>query len=164
MRTGVRRGRFISASSSPSDVTSVKPHAVRRSCSETSARTRASARLPAACAPPSTTATRPVTRSVGFRGRAHVTGCMFSHGVTCAHMCEDFKDTCAYLTEAGMQDPGAQELLSRAALARRAGVSSTTLRNWTRTIDRPLASTMVGSDTAMYTWAALLRFLNDHPA
>ncbi len=63
-----------------------------------------------------------------------------------------------------MQDPGAQELLSRAALARRAGVSSTTLRNWTRTIDRPLASTMVGSDTAMYTWAALLRFLDDHPA
>ena len=61
-----------------------------------------------------------------------------------------------------MPDP--EELLSRAALARRCGVSSTTLHNWTRTADRPLAATIIAPDTAMYTWAALLRFCDDHPA
>ncbi len=60
-----------------------------------------------------------------------------------------------------MPDP--EELLSRAELARRCGVSSTTLRNWTRIADRPLAATIISPDMAMYTWAALLRFCDDHP-
>lgn len=63
-----------------------------------------------------------------------------------------------------MQDPGAEELLSRAALARRAGVSSTTLLNWAHATGSPLEVTIVGSSRAMYTWAALLRFCDNHPA
>ncbi|HEY3713189.1 MAG TPA: hypothetical protein VGL39_01580 [Jatrophihabitantaceae bacterium] len=87
-----------------------------------------------------------------------------SHGVTCAHMCEDFSNTCAHLMEMDVAEVGDDEPVSRAALARRAGVCSTTLLNWTRVADRPLVPTMVGSDATMYTWDALLRFCNDHPA
>jgi hypothetical protein len=55
------------------------------------------------------------------------------------------------------------ERVSRAELARLAGVSSTTLRNWTRVADRPLVTTLVGS-SEMFTWGDLLRFCADHPA
>jgi len=60
-----------------------------------------------------------------------------------------------------MRDP--EEPLSRAELARRCGVSSTTLRNWTQIPDRPLATKIIDSGTVMYTWAALLCFCDDHP-
>jgi hypothetical protein len=55
------------------------------------------------------------------------------------------------------------ELMSRAALAKRAGISSTTLRNWATRPDQPLETTVTNSGARMYSWSALLRFCDSHP-
>lgn len=61
---------------------------------------------------------------------------------------------------AGAQQP---DLMSRAALAKMAGVSSTTLRNWSTLPEHPLDVTVTDSGARMYSWSALLQFCDRHP-
>ena len=45
----------------------------------------------------------------------------------------------------------ADDLLSRTRLATQAGVSATTLKNWTMRDDRPLRTVVTSSGTQMYS-------------
>lgn len=54
-------------------------------------------------------------------------------------------------------------LMSRGQLARQAGVSATTLRNWTIRDDRPLQTVTTASGIQMYSWRLLLEFCHEHP-
>jgi hypothetical protein len=55
------------------------------------------------------------------------------------------------------------DMLSRARLASQAGVSPTTLKNWSGRDDRPLQTIPTPSGTPMYSWRLLLHFCDDHP-
>jgi hypothetical protein len=55
------------------------------------------------------------------------------------------------------------DLLSRSRLAGQAGVSATTLKNWSMRDDRPLQTIATSSGAAMYSWRLLLRFCDEHP-
>jgi len=55
------------------------------------------------------------------------------------------------------------DLVSRTRLASLAGVSATTLRNWTLREDRPLRTVTTASGTEMYSWRLLLEFCHEHP-
>jgi hypothetical protein len=55
------------------------------------------------------------------------------------------------------------DLLSRMRLADQAGVSATTLKNWSKRSDRPLQTMMTPSGSQMYSWRLLLRFCDEHP-
>jgi len=52
-------------------------------------------------------------------------------------------DRCAHMR--------ADDLLSRTRLATQAGVSATTLKNWTMRDDRPLRTVVTSSGTQMYS-------------
>lgn len=54
------------------------------------------------------------------------------------------------------------DLLSRTRMATQAGVSATTLKNWTLRTDRPLQTITTTSGTQMYSWRLLLSFCNEH--
>ena len=54
------------------------------------------------------------------------------------------------------------DLLSRYRLATQAGVSATTLKNWTMREDRPLRTIVTSSGTPMHSWRLLLDFCHDH--
>src|SRR6266568_1553113 len=77
----------------------------------------------------------------------------FGYGVllTCAQV----SDRCAHMTP--------DDLLSRTRLADQAGVSATTLRNWSARGDRPLQTVMTPSGSEMYSWRLLLTFCEEHP-
>jgi len=64
-------------------------------------------------------------------------------------------DRCAHMR--------ADDLLSRTRLATQAGVSATTLKNWTMRDDRPLRTVVTSSGTQMYSWQFLLDFCSEHP-
>lgn len=55
------------------------------------------------------------------------------------------------------------DLLSRTRLADQAGVSATTLKNWSERADRPLQTIMTQSGAEMYSWRLLLTFCEEHP-
>lgn len=55
------------------------------------------------------------------------------------------------------------DALSRTRMATQAGVSATTLKNWTIRTDRPLETVTTVSGTQMYSWRLLLSFCQQHP-
>jgi hypothetical protein len=55
------------------------------------------------------------------------------------------------------------DLLSRSRLASQAGVSATTLKNWSTRDDQPLQTIATSSGTPMYSWRLLLHFCEEHP-
>jgi hypothetical protein len=55
------------------------------------------------------------------------------------------------------------DVMSRAALARKAGVSSTTLRNWSNMAEHPLEARLTDSGARVFSWSALLQFCDHHP-
>jgi hypothetical protein len=54
------------------------------------------------------------------------------------------------------------EPLSRSAMSRAAGISATTLENWTKRVEGPLETVRVG-DADGFTWRLLLAFCASHP-
>lgn len=55
------------------------------------------------------------------------------------------------------------DLLSRTRLASQAGLSATTLKNWTTRDDRPLRTVTTPAGVQMYSWRLLLDFCQEHP-
>ncbi|MBV9484638.1 MAG: hypothetical protein JO246_01120, partial [Frankiaceae bacterium] len=84
------------------------------------------------------------------------------HADTYANMCGETRRIFAYLTGTLMATLDA-ELMSRAALAKQAGISSTTLRNWSELADQPLEVVRTVAGARLYSWSALLRFCDRHP-
>lgn len=77
----------------------------------------------------------------------------FEHGIPLT--CSQVSGRSAHMT--------LDNLLSRMRLADQAGVSATTLKNWSARSDRPLQTVMTPSGSQMYSWRLLLRFCDEHP-